>query len=159
MIHHVLYLVKIFFLDFLKFYGKIKILKFDVYIKRKFRNMNTGEKIKELRELYGMTQEELAEKLGLKKAAVNKYETGRVVNLKRSTIEKLCEIFNITPQELMGMDEDPNITQEEYYTNPEVAELAQQLKDRPELKVLFDASRDISKEDVQFVIDMIERMK
>lgn len=121
--------------------------------------MNTGEKIKELRELYGMTQEELAEKLGLKKAAVNKYETGRVVNLKRSTIEKLCEIFNITPQELMGMDEDPNITQEDYYNDPVVAELAQQLKDRPELKVLFDASKGVSKDDIQFVIDMIERMK
>ena len=79
--------------------------------------MNTGEKIKELRELYGMTQEELAEKLGLKKAAVNKYETGRVVNLKRSTIEKLCEIFNITPQELMGMDEDPNITSDRISDN------------------------------------------
>ena len=66
--------------------------------------MNTGEKIKELRELSGMTQEELGARLGLKKAAINKYETGRVVNLKRSTIEKLCEIFNVLPQELMGMD-------------------------------------------------------
>ncbi|MBE6016688.1 MAG: helix-turn-helix domain-containing protein [Lachnospiraceae bacterium] len=68
--------------------------------------MNTGEKIKELRELSGMTQEELGARLGLKKAAINKYETGRVVNLKRSTIEKLCEIFNVLPQELMGMDDN-----------------------------------------------------
>ena len=71
--------------------------------------MNTGEKIRELRELHGLTQEELAEKLGLKKAAVNKYETGRVVNLKRSTIEKLCELFNVTPQSLMGMEEEKGL--------------------------------------------------
>ena len=65
--------------------------------------MSTGSKIKELREKRGMTQEELAGLLGLKKAAVNKYETGRVVNLKRSTILKLCQIFDVMPQDLMDL--------------------------------------------------------
>lgn len=68
--------------------------------------MDTGKRIKELREKNGLTQEELGAKLGLKKAAINKYETGRVVNLKRSTIESLCEIFHVLPQELLGI-EDP----------------------------------------------------
>ena len=65
--------------------------------------MSTGSKIKELREKRGMTQEELAGLLGLKKAAVNKYETGRVVNLKRSTILKLCQVFDVMPQDLMDL--------------------------------------------------------
>lgn len=69
--------------------------------------MSTGSKIKELREKHGMTQEELASQLGLKKAAVNKYETGRVVNLKRSTILKLCRIFDVMPQDLMDLGENP----------------------------------------------------
>lgn len=64
--------------------------------------MNTGLKIKELREGAGMTQEELGALLGVQKSAINKYETGRVVNLKRSTIENLCRIFNVLPQDLIG---------------------------------------------------------
>lgn len=64
--------------------------------------MDTGAKIKQLRESLDMTQEDLGRLLGVKKAAINKYETGTVVNLKRSTIENLCNIFNVTPQYLLS---------------------------------------------------------
>lgn len=67
--------------------------------------MNTGYKIKELRIKKGLTQQELGDLLGIQKAAVNKYETGRVVNLKRSTIKRLCEIFDVMPDELLGLEE------------------------------------------------------
>lgn len=117
------------------------------------------KRIKELRLQKKMTLLEMAKALGVSEATAQRYESGEIKNLKYDTIVALANLFNVSPAYLMGWDEDPNITQEEYYTNPEVAELAQQLKDRPELKVLFDASRDISKEDIQFVIDMIERMK
>lgn len=43
-----------------------------------------------------MTQEELGELLGVKKAAIQKYESGQV-QLKQSTIKRLCEIFNVSP--------------------------------------------------------------
>ena len=66
--------------------------------------MNTGYKIKELRIKKGLTQQELGDLLGIQKAAVNKYETGRVINLKHSTIKRLCEIFDVTPQELLGLE-------------------------------------------------------
>ena len=52
--------------------------------------MTTGEKIKQLRIALGMSQEELGKIVGVKKAAIYKYENGLVVNLKRSTIEKLA---------------------------------------------------------------------
>ena len=67
--------------------------------------MDTGSKIKRLREQADMTQEELGKLLGVKRAAINKYESGLVVNLKGSTIEKLCKIFNVTPQYLLTDDE------------------------------------------------------
>ena len=68
------------------------------------RTMNTGEKIKMLRKSAKMTQAELAEKLGVRDAAVAKYETGRVTNLKRETIAKLAEIFDVSP--IYFMDDD-----------------------------------------------------
>lgn len=69
--------------------------------------MTMGERIKALRLQQGLTQEELGEKVGVKKSAIYKYETGLVVNLKRSTIEKLAKALGVKPTYLMGMtDED-----------------------------------------------------
>lgn len=69
--------------------------------------MTTGERIKELRLKNNMTMEELAEKLGLQKAAIYKYESGLVVNLKRSVIEKLSQIFNVSPSYIMCLEDTP----------------------------------------------------
>lgn len=69
--------------------------------------MTTGERIKELRLKNDMTMEELAEKLGLQKAAIYKYESGLVVNLKRSVIEKLSQIFNVSPSYIMCLEDNP----------------------------------------------------
>lgn len=59
--------------------------------------MNVGDYIKKLRTEKGLTQEELGEMLGVKRAAVNKWESGMVQNLKRTTIQKLAVIFNVNP--------------------------------------------------------------
>lgn len=64
--------------------------------------MTIGENIKQLRLARGMTQEELANRLGVKKSAISKYEKGHVVNLKRSTIEKLATALNVQPTTIMG---------------------------------------------------------
>ncbi|KRM95985.1 phage repressor like XRE family transcriptional regulator [Liquorilactobacillus aquaticus DSM 21051] len=69
-----------------------------------------GERLKRLRTSLGLTQEELGNRIGLKRAAINKYEKGNVENMKRSTIEKLSSIFNVTPAYLMALDEnEPDI--------------------------------------------------
>lgn len=69
--------------------------------------MTMGELIRKNRIMLDMTQEELGEKLNPKvnRAAINKWETGQVENLKRSHIEQLSRIFDITPSELMCFDD------------------------------------------------------
>ena len=63
--------------------------------------MNIGEKIKSARLSKGMTQQELGELLGVQKSAIAKYESGRVVNIKRSTLKKISDILEIGPSELI----------------------------------------------------------
>lgn len=70
--------------------------------------MSVSNKIKELRIRSGMTQEELAEKLGLKKSAIAKYENGRVENIKRTTLLKMSEIFNVSPAYIMDLQDYSN---------------------------------------------------
>lgn len=57
--------------------------------------MNTGARIKQLRIEHGYSQEQLGKMLGVQRAAVQKWESGAVKNLKRETIKKLSEIFNV----------------------------------------------------------------
>ena len=73
--------------------------------------MTTGEKIRQLRKQLGMTQEELGNLIGVQKAAINKYETGVVVNLKKSTIAALSNALHVSPVELLSpndLDEVPD---------------------------------------------------
>ncbi len=63
--------------------------------------MDIGEKIRAARLAKGMTQEELGEILGVQKSAVAKYENGRIVNIKRSTLKKISDVLGIRPSELI----------------------------------------------------------
>lgn len=64
-----------------------------------------GDRIKKLRKEKGLTQQELGKLLGVQKSAIAKYENGRVSNLKKDTISKLAEIFQVSPNYLLCIDE------------------------------------------------------
>lgn len=68
-----------------------------------------AQRIKEKRLELGLTQEELAEKLGLQKSAVCKYEAGRVTNIKRATIQKMATLFDCSPSWLLGLKDEEHI--------------------------------------------------
>ena len=67
--------------------------------------MNLGERVKQRREMLGMTQEALAYKMGYKsKSSITKIERGRSVTQK--VIVKLAKALEVTPAYLMGWEED-----------------------------------------------------
>lgn len=64
-----------------------------------------GSKIKELRKNNGMTQSELAEKLGISASAVGMYEQGRR-EPDSDMILKLCEVFGTSTDYLLGKNDN-----------------------------------------------------
>lgn len=96
--------------------------------------MEIGKRIKMLRNSVGMTQDELGDKLGVKKAAIQKYESGSIVNLKIETIKKLAEIFEVTPAYIMGWDKfDEEINNDKLKRQIRLAEL---LSDRFDMEIV-----------------------
>ncbi|MHB1314189.1 MAG: LexA family protein [Christensenellales bacterium] len=73
--------------------------------------MRTGERIKQLRTKQGMTQEELGSMVGVGKAAINKYETEVVINIKRDMIDRLASALHTAPKYLMGWEEDQDLSE------------------------------------------------
>lgn len=67
--------------------------------------MDVGLVIKKARLAKGLTQEELGEKVGVKKSAVAKWENGRVSEIKRSNLKMLAEALDIKPTDLLWEEE------------------------------------------------------
>lgn len=85
--------------------------------------MTTGEIIKKLRIEKGLSQEELGARVGVQRAAINKYEKGLVVNLKRPVIEKLAYSLGVSPTVIMGFSEEGNKSESALAANLEPIEL------------------------------------
>lgn len=73
--------------------------------------MEIGQKIRKARLERGLTQQELGDIVGVQKSAIAKYENGRVVNIKRSTLQKIASALKIRPSELI-FTESPKETAE-----------------------------------------------
>lgn len=116
-------------------------------------NMLIAARIQHYLESKNKTQADLAEYMGVSQATVSNWCNG-VKMPRMDKIDKICEFFGIERSYLMVEDKEPA----GYYLDPEAAEIAQEVYERPELKILFDASRKASKEDIQFVVEMIDRM-
>ena len=63
--------------------------------------MELGQRIREARLQKNLTQEELGKIVGLQKSAIAKYENGRVVNIKRSTLQKLAKALDLRGSDLI----------------------------------------------------------
>ena len=76
--------------------------------------MDTGARIKQARLAAGLTQKELADKVGVKFSAIHKYESGMVVNLKRETVAALARALDVTESWLLCLEEQasPSILRE-----------------------------------------------
>lgn len=62
--------------------------------------------LKTLRKKRNISQADIANELGIKPAAVSKYETGRVP-LSEDSIGKLCRMLHVSADELLGISESP----------------------------------------------------
>ena len=65
-----------------------------------------NERIKEQRQNAGLTLAQVAEKLNVKEATVQRYESGEIKNIKHEIISKLASIFNCSPAYLMGWEDN-----------------------------------------------------
>ena len=73
--------------------------------------MSFGSRLKELREIHGMKQQELATALGVKNTAISNYELG-ISSPKEEIMFKIFEFFNVTPNYMF--QDEINIKIEEY---------------------------------------------
>ena len=121
--------------------------------------MSIGSRIKERRKSLGLSVDDIAERLGKNRATIYRYESDDIENLPSTVLEPLAKVLRTTPAHLMGWDDNEQQAAEEpesYYYDNEVAAIANEMKENPGLRVLFDASRKLYKESIEEVRRFIE---
>lgn len=112
--------------------------------------MDVYDRVISLCEQYHVTPHAVEKACGLSNAAIRKLKTG---SMSAERMQSVAEYFGVTVEYLLTGKEPT------YYTNPESAEIAQEIFENPDLRMLFDTSRDIAPDDMKFLIDMAKRMK
>lgn len=116
---------------------------------------------KQLRTASGLTQAEFSKRIGISRSTIGMYETGaREPDFE--TLERIADFFNVDIDYLLGRTDKttllPESASQAYYLNDDAKEMAQFMFENPEYKVLFDASRKVKKEDIDFVKQMIDKV-
>lgn len=132
--------------------------------------MTVGERIKELRTNLGLTQDELAKKIGYKsRATVNKIESGDR-EITQSMIKKFADALHVSPNVIMGWEDLPNANNSEI--SPETVETASMIHEAENTEEIIDivetviedddyraivtASKELTPEEMKMVRAMIE---
>ncbi|WP_058204778.1 helix-turn-helix domain-containing protein [Lactococcus lactis] len=116
-------------------------------------NKYVGTKIKEYRKYFGLSQEELAQKIGVGKTTISNYEVG-IRSPKKPQMIKLSEVFNVTiddffPQVDSFKDNDPT-------TLSEINKISSQLEEPRQKIVLNTANIQLKEQDEQNKVKHIE---
>lgn len=117
--------------------------------------MNSVERVKSLCKERRIPISRLEKDLG--------YSNGYIGQLRKGVfpsdrLQQIAEYLNVTPDYLINGDEKKE-DEEKYYLDDETAKAAQEIFENEDLRVLFDAARDASPEDLKTTYNMLMALK
>lgn len=98
--------------------------------------MGLKENIKNKRLELGLTLEEVANKIGVKKPTLQRYESGVISNIPSDKIESLAEVFDVSPAYLMGWEDEKKESKSTF--NPNAITKKDEKSIQKDLKQIMD---------------------
>ena len=100
----------------------------------------------------------LEKDLGFANGYIRKLKTP---NFPADRLFAIAEYLNVSPEYLQTgkQPEHESTTGEKYYFSDETAQMAQELFDDPDLRILFDAARDSKPEYLRMAAEMLKEFK
>lgn len=115
--------------------------------------------IKKRRLELGLTLEDVAEKVGVGKSTVRKWETGDIKNMRRDNLAALADALQVSPLKLLYDDEEDNNIYGNHQANleyfadkPDLLEMYKEIHENESLTLLFDTARELSPQDLEKVL-------
>lgn len=118
------------------------------------------EIFEKLCELKGVTAYRVCKETGLTTATISNWKAGRYTP-KADKLQKIADYFGVTLEYLTTGKEHENedIQNNMYYLDEETAQIAQEIFENKELRMLFSAARDSSPEDLKITHEMLMALK
>lgn len=101
----------------------------------------------------GLTASEFCRAIGIRPGVISDWKYGRYTP-KADKLQLIADYFGVSLEYLTTGQQ-----KEGYYLNPETAAIAQAVFEDPELRILFDAARDVKPENIRLAAEMLKRMK
>ena len=117
------------------------------------------EKFSKLLQDYGVTAYRVSKVTGIAQSVFSEWKRGKS-QPKLDKLQKIADFFNVP---VTYFTEDDNIMIEAHnepiYVDDETREIIDQLRTRPEMKILFSVSKNASTEDIELAVSMIQKFK
>ncbi len=113
------------------------------------------KRLREAKDISGLSYTDLAKMTGFSKSAIQRYLSGYTDKVPLDFVQAICRALNIRQDVAMGWaDNDPAEDQ------PSASDMdrLEALHQNPRLGLLFDRSRRMSESDVEFMLQMAERI-
>lgn len=98
----------------------------------------------------------VAKKLGIASGTVSEWKSGRFP--RNTTLKKIADYFGVSVEYLLGKEETqkekPAVTEDD-----ELMAYLEELKTRPEMRMLFSLAKGATKEDVERAVAIIEALR
>lgn len=115
--------------------------------------MTLYERIEQLRKNRKISQGNLEKELGFSNGSISKWRNSAPTT---ERLQKIADYFGVSIDYLMTGEEKEG---DKYYLNEETSEMAQAIFENPDLRVLFDAAKDATSEDLKTTYDMLMALK
>lgn len=116
--------------------------------------MSVTERLDRFMREHGFNKADVARLSGIPYTTIDGLYKKGDENTKLSTLRKLAALIGCTIDELTDGNIDSG-----YYLDPAAAKMAQELYDNPGMRILFDAAKNVSAEDLKAAAELIARMK
>ncbi len=91
----------------------------------------------------GLKSSDVSKATGIKPSTLSDWKHGRTKHLTQETAKLIADFLGVSTDYLV-YGEEP----EQFYIDDEVAQIAQELHDDPDLRLMFMAARDMPKKDI-----------
>ena len=96
---------------------------------------------------------------GVSRGSLTDLKSGRKKSLSTETITKISEYFGVSTDYLLGSNIMVEAHNEPIYLDDETRDIIDELRTRPEMKILFSVSKNVTKEDIEATVEILKRMQ
>lgn len=121
--------------------------------------MTVGDRIRKVRQEQDVTQQELADYIGVSKQAVYKYENNIVTNIPTDKVDAIAKRLKVSPAYLMGWEEQPAPAASKEPTIPPGFEPMPKMKKVPLIGSIACGDPITAEQNIEKMVDVPENIR